>query len=92
MARKGEQGQYDMAAVLWVGWERRYFNSFTGKTDSGTNIYREIWRQIDGMPKKSVTETKIPQIAETYYAAVSQIDKYIRCRQQNVQLEKIPGS
>ena len=35
-----------------------------------------------------VTETQIAQIAETYYAAASMIDRHNRCRQQDLQLER----
>ncbi len=88
MVHHGTEGNCDMGAVLWVDRERRHFISSVGTTLPGANIYRERWRRIGNESMKTVTETRVPQIAETYYAAAAQIDRHNRCRQKDLQLEK----
>ena len=82
------EGELDIGALLWIDRERRHFVSSVGTALPGANIYRERWRRVDGISKLVVTETQIPQIAETYYAAASMINRHNRCRQQDLQLEK----
>ncbi len=84
----GSDRNCDIGTFLWVDRERRYFVTSVGTTLPGTNIYREKWRKIGNLSKRIVTETAIPQIAETYYAAASQIDRHNHCCQQDLHLEK----
>ena len=78
----------EIGAILWVDRERRYFIATVGTTLPGATIYRERWRRIDNESRKTVTETSIPEVAETYYSAASQIDRHNRCRQDDPKLEK----
>ena len=66
--------------------ERRHFVSSVGTELPGANIYRKRWRHVDGISKFVVTETHIPQIAETYCAAAFMIDLHNRFRQQDPHL------
>lgn len=78
----------EIGALLWVDRERRYFVTTTGTTIPGANIYRERWRRVDNESRRTMTETQIPEIAETYYLAASKIDQHNRCRQDDLKLEK----
>lgn len=88
MIHKDVTGGCDLAAVLWVDRERRYFVASSGSTLPGSTIYRTRWRKVGTTSLRTVTETAIPQIAETYYEAASQIDRHNRCRQHDLNLEK----
>lgn len=88
MAYKDTAGGCDLAAVVWVDRERRYFIASAGCTLEGDPIYRDRWRRVGDSSQIVQTETKIPQIAETYYKAASMIDRHNRCRQSDLNLEK----
>ena len=88
MVSKGDMEGHDICAVLWVDRERRYFVTTAGTTLPGQTIYRERWRRFGNTSKKIITETSIPQVAETYYATASQVDRHNRCRQDELNLEK----
>lgn len=88
MHHKDVSRNCDIAAVLWVDRERRYFVATAGNCLPGSKIYRERWRRVNDSTVKIITETDIPQIAETYYEAASQIDRHNRCRQHDLNLEK----
>ena len=83
------EGELYIGALLRVDRERLHFVSSVGTAFPGANIYREHWRRVNGISKLVVTETQIPRIAEMYYAAASIIDRHNRCRQQDLQQEKI---
>ena len=72
----------------WIYCRRRHFVSSTGIMLPGAKIYGDCWLRIEGISQRTVTETQIPKIDETYYAAASIIDRQNRCRQQDSQLEK----
>lgn len=78
----------EIGAVLWVDRERRYFVTTTGTTIQGSTIYRERWRRVGNESRRTITETQIPSVVETYYTAASQIDRHNRCRQDDLKLEK----
>ena len=59
----------EIGAVLWVDRERRYFVTTVGTTLHGTTIYRDRWRRVGNESRRTVTETAIPAVAETYYLA-----------------------
>lgn len=88
MIHRSESDGCDLAAVLWVDRDRRYFIASAGCTLPGTTIYRDRFRKVGNTSIRVVTETEIPQIAETYYEAASQIDRHNRCRQSDLNLEK----
>lgn len=88
MTCKDESTGCNLGAVLWVDRERRYFIATVGCTLPGKKIYRDRWRRVGESSKIVTTETDIPQIAETYYTAASQIDRHNRCRQSDLKLEK----
>ena len=88
MTSRRDASGNNVSAVLWVDRERRYFVATTGTTLPGQTIYRERWRRVGNVSKKTVTETAIPQVAQTYYSAASQIDRHNRCRQDDLDLEK----
>ncbi len=78
----------DVGALLWVDRERRYFVTTAGTTLPGNTIYRERWSRVDNESRLITTETAIPNVAELYYQAASQIDRHNRCRQDDLRLEK----
>ena len=88
MVHRDNESGIDVGAVLWVDRERRYFVATSGTTLPGTTIYRERWRRVGNESRRIMTETSVPDVAETYYTAASQIDRHNRCRQDDLKLEK----
>ena len=80
MIHEGNEGECNIGAVLCVDRERRHFLSSAGTTFPGANIYRESWRRIHRISQRTVVETHISDIVETYYAAPSMIHRHKRYR------------
>ena len=88
MVHKNVEKEYSIGSVMWIDRERRHFVATAGCTLPGATIYRERWRRDGNVSRRIMTETAVPQIAETYYNAASQIDRHNRCRQDELKLEK----
>ena len=79
---------YKIGNIMWKDREPRYFVAAAGCTLSEAAVYRENWRRTGNVSRRTMTETDIPQTAEIYYNAASQIDRHNRCRQYDLRLEK----
>ena len=79
---------HNIRAVPWVDLERIYSITRAATTLLGQKIYRERYRRRGNTSKKAITETYIPQIAETYYSTASQVNLLNLYRQYDLNLEK----
>lgn len=57
-------------------------------TRQGAPYERLRWRQFDHGAERVPLTVRLPQVAETYYACCSQIDRHNRCRQDDLCLER----
>ena len=72
-----------MMALMLLDRERRYFISTVGTSLPELKIYRKIWRKDGDESRKVMIEIEIPEVAEIYDQACSQIDRHNRCRQDD---------
>jgi hypothetical protein len=79
-------------AFTWVGRDRRYFVSTCSSLAPGTPYTRSRLRQVSVEPNAppEVVELTVPQpqAAEINNSACGMIDRYNRCRQDDLQLER----
>lgn len=88
MQSRIESSDKDLAAVLWMDRERRYFISSCHTTNPGTPISRERWRSVGDSTSKISFQVPVPELVERYYQCCSQVDRHNRCRQDSLGLEK----
>jgi hypothetical protein len=90
--QKANDGAVDMAAFVWVDWERRYFVSNTSSLQPDNIIERQQWWQLnseEGGAARTMTFTEQPKCVELYYSACAMIDRHNHCQQDTLGIEKI---
>ena len=66
--RKSHAGEIEMAAVLWIDRERRYFVSTASSTTPGTPCRRLRWRQTESGVCSTEIEFTPPKVVQLYYS------------------------
>ena len=79
----------DLIAVLWMDRDRRYFVSSAGTTLTGNYIRRESYTMVDGEARLVEKFIPIRSVAEDYYSACALVARHNRCRQNDLDMEKI---
>jgi Transposase IS4 len=81
-------GKVAAMAVVWVEREPRYFISTASSVVEGAKYSRTRWRQLEDGAQRVTTEIKQPRVAELYCGSCAMIDRYNRCRQNDLMLER----
>jgi hypothetical protein len=62
--------------MTWVDLDRRYVIATTSCTLDGESFSRVRWRQLEDGPERVELVVPQPHVAEVYYTACAQIDRY----------------
>ena len=83
-------GQPHLMALMWMDRGRRYFISTCSNTVPGSPIVRSRWRPLESGngAERRVPVVQQPQVVECYYSTCGAIDRYNRCRQDDINIEK----
>lgn len=90
-------GNSSLLAFCWLDRDRRYFVSTCSSLAPGAPYSRNRWRQLEDVASNmlpELVELVVPQpiACELYYDTCAQADKYNRCRQDDLDLEKKIGT
>jgi hypothetical protein len=64
------------------------FISTASSVVEGAKYSRTRWRQLEDGAQRVTTEIKQPRVAELYCGSCAMIDRYNRCRQNDLMLER----
>lgn len=79
----------DMISVTWIERERRYFVYSPGTDNAAEPAISNTVRIQNGQARKIEISSVIPQVCANYYKVCFFIDRHYRCRQQDLNLDKI---
>jgi Transposase IS4 len=86
---KTADGRVRMKAMVWLDRERRYFISTASSAAEVSPYTRRRWRQLEAGLEKVEIVVPQPAVTELYYSCCTKIDQHNRCRQADLEIEKV---
>ena len=77
-----------LPVLCWVDCARRYFISTSASVRPGNVSERKRWLQGPKGPERVTVIVPQPQVFETYCSTAAVIDQHIRCREDDLGLER----